>query len=244
MNLRIAWPGICIHRQIFPILAGLFLFLNAMSAEPDPGRVDAFGRRITREGKSIQYIRADPGANSPAAKVSPLSPPSQLRAIEAMRTVREWLPEGTLIFKNGRKAAFLGCKPNPERSPAHAKRRKVWERKLPGKVVRLVFDEETRNASGELAAYVFLPDGTLLNEALLREGLCVLDTQAVLSPQYSLRFKAAAEQARSFTPGTEIDAATATQSPKLPEYSRGFTRLSPRSATPLGTKRPGEDQSP
>ena len=39
-----------------------------------------------------------------------------------------------------------------------------------GKRVRLEFDVERRDRYGRLLAYVYLPDGTMLNEELLREG--------------------------------------------------------------------------
>ncbi len=218
--------------------------MGGIPAEQDPGRVDAFGRNVNRAGRSIQYILPDPNAISPNAKVSPLTPPSRVRAIESMRTIRDWFADGNLIFKNGRKAALLGCKMEPQRSTALEQKRKEWREKLRGRIVRLVFDEKLRNASGELAAYVFFGDGTLLNEELLREGLCVLDTRTPLSPQYSLRFKAAAEQARSSTPGLEKNASTAAPSSKLPEHLQGFTGLSPRTSNPVRAKRTGKNQSP
>ena len=244
MTLRIAWYPCSRHRQILPILAGLLTFLGTVAAEPDPGRVDAFGRTTNRIDHSVQYILPDPNASSPSAEVSPLASPSRVRAIESFRTIRDWFPDGSLIFRNGRKAALLGCKMETRISPALEKRQKEWRGKLRGKVVRLVFDEHLRNASGELAAYVFLGDGTLLNEVLLREGLCVLDTRTPLSPQYSLRFKAATEQARSSTSGLENNASAAAPTSKLPEYIRGFTGLSPRASTSVGAKRTGQDQSP
>ncbi len=179
--------------QILPILAGLVTLLGTAIAEPDPGRVDAFGRRINHEDKSIQYIRADPQAASPETKVSPLLPPTQLRAIEAMRTIRNISPDGTLILKNGHKMSLLGCTQAPIDGSILEIKRKALNQELEGKVVRLVFDEETHNADGDMAAYAFLPDGTLLNEVMLREGLYKLDTQATLSSQYALRFEKAAE---------------------------------------------------
>lgn len=250
----IVWDFTLINRQVLPILAGLATLLGAACAEPDPGRVDAFGRRVNRDGKSIQYIRADPQASSPELMLPPHLPPTQLRALEVMRTIRKMRPEGTLIFRNGHRMALLGCRHDPDLPETLQSKRKVLEKALEGKVVRLVMDEEVRNASGELAAYVFLQDGTLLNETLLREGLCNLDTRTPLSSQYSLRFKKAAEtglKARSKAvrhtdSGTRIktrkNAAANAQPPELPEYSRGFVGLSSGSTTALRTKRAREDK--
>ncbi len=39
-----------------------------------------------------------------------------------------------------------------------------------GKKVRLEFDQDPRNKRGELAAYVYLEDGTFLNAELVRQG--------------------------------------------------------------------------
>lgn len=43
-------------------------------------------------------------------------------------------------------------------------------RVLAGKTLRLEFDEETMDRYGRLLAYVYLPDGTLLNALLVCEG--------------------------------------------------------------------------
>jgi micrococcal nuclease len=39
-----------------------------------------------------------------------------------------------------------------------------------GKQVRLEFDHERRDTYGRTLAYVYLPDGSLLNETIIREG--------------------------------------------------------------------------
>lgn len=39
-----------------------------------------------------------------------------------------------------------------------------------GKQVRLEFDQERRDRYGRTLAYVYLPDGTLVNEVIIREG--------------------------------------------------------------------------
>lgn len=69
------------------------------------------------------------------------------------------------------------------------------EIKLRENEVALEFDRRRTDARGGLLAYVYLPDGTMLNEVLLREGYA----QAVSSPpnvRYSGRLRAAQEEAR------------------------------------------------
>jgi endonuclease YncB( thermonuclease family) len=50
------------------------------------------------------------------------------------------------------------------------KARKYNKRLVSGKKVRLVFDQERYDRHGRLLAYVYLEDGTFVNEALVQEG--------------------------------------------------------------------------
>lgn len=65
----------------------------------------------------------------------------------------------------------------------------------PGTVVRLEFDVQKRDKYGRLLAYVWLPDGRMLNEVLLEEGYAVLLT---IPPnvKYVERFREAQRRAR------------------------------------------------
>jgi micrococcal nuclease len=47
-------------------------------------------------------------------------------------------------------------------------------RSVKGKVVRLVFDSETKDRHGRTLAYVYLPDGRLLNRLLIEKGYAVV----------------------------------------------------------------------
>ncbi len=47
---------------------------------------------------------------------------------------------------------------------------------LPGTKVRLEFDVQQRDKYGRLLAYVWLPDGRMLNEVILKEGYAMLYT--------------------------------------------------------------------
>jgi micrococcal nuclease len=67
-------------------------------------------------------------------------------------------------------------------------------RQVKGKQVRLQFDRERQDKFGRTLAYIYLPDGTLLNRLLIEQGL------ASVYRRFDFRFKqdflAAEEQAR------------------------------------------------
>lgn len=189
------------------------------NSQPDPGLVDGLGRRTNGQKHSIRYILPDPAFEGPKSELHPLLPPSKLRAIEPVRIVREILLDGRLMLRGGRAVAFLGIV--PEASSSLTVVREAWKMgstELAGKAVRLVFEQETHNASGELAAYVFKPEGSifsggrLLNETFLEEGLARVDSDAALSPQYRRRFQVAEDRAKrlglgiwgSAGPGVEL----------------------------------------
>jgi micrococcal nuclease len=64
----------------------------------------------------------------------------------------------------------------------------------PGDAILLEFDRQTYDRQGNLLAYVFLGDGSLLNERLIREGLAWPRKQAP-NARYDKRFRKAAERA-------------------------------------------------
>jgi len=68
-------------------------------------------------------------------------------------------------------------------------------RELEGQRVELEFDQEREDQFGRLLAYVHLPDGTLFNETLLRQGHAQL---YIVPPndKYEARFRAAQQEAR------------------------------------------------
>jgi len=65
----------------------------------------------------------------------------------------------------------------------------------PGTRVRLEFDVQKRDRYGRLLAYVYLPDGRMLNEILLREGYAMLLTIPP-NTKYVERFRRAYRYAR------------------------------------------------
>ena len=64
-----------------------------------------------------------------------------------------------------------------------------------GKAVRLEFDAEKRDDGNVLTAYVFLPDGTMLNEEVLRQGYAELKLR-MPNMKYAERLRKAYQEAR------------------------------------------------
>ncbi|RLJ70333.1 excalibur calcium-binding domain-containing protein [Hydrogenivirga caldilitoris] len=75
----------------------------------------------------------------------------------------------------------------------------------PGTRVRLEFDIQRRDKYGRLLAYVYLPDGRMLNELILREGYASLLT---IPPnvKYTDRFREAFKYARENNKGLWAEA--------------------------------------
>ena len=139
-------------RKNLPRVVVLSAFSVCAVAQPDPGPVDGLGRRTDGLDRSIRYILPDPVFEGPRSELHPLLPPSRLRAIEPMRTVREILPEGRLLLRGGRAVAFLGIVLDASPSAAVRENWRIRSAELAGKAVRLVFEQETQNANRELAA--------------------------------------------------------------------------------------------
>lgn len=229
--------------NILPCMALLVLVVSPVWAEPDPGRVDSYGRLINRKKQSVQILLPDKNLIQLPGRADNFQQRNRLRALEPTRTIRHILPDGKVVFQNGRSATMRGCffpKGSAiQTTPVWLE----WEARLANQSVRLVFEEETRNASGELCAYMFLADGRLLNEELLKEGLCLLDTRTTLSPQYTERFKRAAEQGKK----NRQQLRHADQPPEdreLSKYSRGFSGITAGNAALDRAQRPGENQFP
>ncbi len=63
-----------------------------------------------------------------------------------------------------------------EGQPYAAEAASFAEDRLKGRRVRLEFDAEKRDDYGRVLAYAYLPDGSMFNETLLREGLAQVAT--------------------------------------------------------------------
>jgi len=95
----------------------------------------------------------------------------------ALTAVRRAVDGDTLELADGRLVRLIGVNA-PEidhearlAEPMALEARDFLNRRIPPAGVRLEFDLETKDRHGRTLAYAFLPDGRMLNEWLLREGL-------------------------------------------------------------------------
>lgn len=88
----------------------------------------------------------------------------------------------------------------PWQAPGLRVRNFVRSRIVPGKEYAVEWDVERRDKYGRLLGYLYLPDGVLLNELLLAEGLAALYTFPP-NVRYVERFRKAARRARQHRRG-------------------------------------------
>ncbi len=92
-----------------------------------------------------------------------------------------WVNDGdTIVLADGRHVRYIGIN-TPEIEHEHQKAepygyqaKKYNEKLVFSKTVRLQFDKERHDRFGRLLAYVFLPDGTFVNQAMVAQGYAYL----------------------------------------------------------------------
>jgi micrococcal nuclease len=97
-------------------------------------------------------------------------PPREARIIRVIGGDRAVLAGGVRVRLVGIDAPEASPNRGPEDFPA-GRARDYLTGLIQGKTVRLEYDRERYDHSGRLLAYLFLPDGTLVNAALVRQGL-------------------------------------------------------------------------
>jgi micrococcal nuclease len=90
----------------------------------------------------------------------------------------KWVNDGdTMVLANGSRVRFIGINApeidheNRQSEPYGYQARSFTQTGVSFQKIRLEFDQQRRDRYGRLLAYVFLPDGSLLNEQLLQTGL-------------------------------------------------------------------------
>lgn len=119
---------------------------------------------------------------------------------EKSALVRYVIDGDTIVLKNGTKVRYRGIN-SPEIPHKDTPGEPMgWEatrrnrQLVRGRLVRLVQDDEKRDRFGRLLAYVFLPDGRMVNEILVREGMAFVCFSKKGSP-FSKRLLAAQREA-------------------------------------------------
>ena len=95
----------------------------------------------------------------------------------------KWVDDGdTILLSDRRRVRYIGIdapeidhhipgKKNQKSEPFGTAARDFNRKILASHKIRLEFDSERHDRYGRTLAYVFLPDGTLINEKMIREGL-------------------------------------------------------------------------
>jgi micrococcal nuclease len=118
-----------------------------------------------------------------------------VRAQSATCTVAFVLDGDTLNCRNGDRIRLL-LVDSPERGPFGTLARNALAALLPsGSEIRLELDEQPRDGRGRLLAYVFLADGRMVNEMLIRQGYAFLKP-SVENRRHGARLRAAESIAR------------------------------------------------
>ena len=103
-----------------------------------------------------------------------------------------------------------------------------------GAIVRLERDETNRDSFGRLLRYLYLPDGTMLNERLVEDGYAEYNPYDGVNVRHAARIEAA--QTRAQATGAGLWSACAATSPPPPS--------SPPTPEPAGTAGSGWDGPP
>jgi micrococcal nuclease len=95
---------------------------------------------------------------------------------ELTTTVVRVIDGDTFEIAGGERVRMIGIdtpesvKPNSPVEPYGKEASRFTKALIEGKSVRLLFDVEPRDKYGRLLAYVYLADGTFVNETIIREG--------------------------------------------------------------------------
>ena len=126
--------------------------------------------------------------------------PIGLSFAEKSAFVRYVIDGDTIVLKKGTKVRYRGINspeiPHEDKpgEPLGWEATKRNRQLVQGRLVRLVQDDEKMDRFGRLLAYVFLPDGRMVNEILVREGLAFVCFSEKGSP-FSKRLLAAQREA-------------------------------------------------
>ncbi|WP_346773966.1 thermonuclease family protein [Brevibacillus sp. SYP-B805] len=95
---------------------------------------------------------------------------------ERETTVKRVIDGDTFETIEGERVRMIGIdtpesvKPNSPVEPYGKEASRYTKALIEGKTVRLEFDVEPKDKYGRLLAYVYLPDGTFVNEKIMRDG--------------------------------------------------------------------------
>jgi micrococcal nuclease len=97
--------------------------------------------------------------------------------------VKRVIDGDTLLLSSGEQVQLMGVKTSVTRGfrrsvSTHMKEASLFVKQLvEGKEIRLEFDWENRNTYGRSLAYVYLMDGTFINEEIIKQGYGLTDSK-------------------------------------------------------------------
>jgi micrococcal nuclease len=158
---------------------------------PHGGPLDVHGCHRDRAAKTRHCHREREPSAPPAAKPGPV-----------WRTVVRVVDGDTIVLAGGERVRLIGVNTPETKHPEKAVERFGREattfsrRLLAGERVRLEFDQERRDRYGRTLAYVYLEDGRLANEEIIRQGYGHAVTAHPFAEAMKERFRAAEREAR------------------------------------------------
>ena len=171
--------------------------MSACDASPRAGR--HFPRCVV--ALTLALTAAAFSAESYARDV-PASPPATLEAAADWRRVTRVVDGDTIVLDGGERVRLIGVD-TPEtvhpQKPVErfGKEASAFTRRLlEGRRVRLAFDQQRRDRYGRTLAYMYLPDGRLANEEIIRQGYGHAFTKYPFAQAMMERFRAAEREAR------------------------------------------------
>jgi micrococcal nuclease len=124
-----------------------------------------------------------------------------------LRTCVRVVDGDTIVLDGGERVRLIGVDTPELHHPAKPVQYFAHEAKertvalAQGRRVGLEYDHQRRDRYGRTLAYVFLPDGTLLNLRLIEEGYGFAYTKYPFRPDYMARFRNAERVARTQSHG-------------------------------------------
>lgn len=169
--------------------------MPASSRRPRPGGI----RNTSRALLVLALLCATAGLLAGCGD-EPLVPDSSPNAGDRVETTVSRVTDGDTVEISpevlGNDTVRLIGVDTPERGqPLYDEATLFAEGNLEGESVALELDAEREDDYGRLLAYLYLPDGSMFNEALVREGYAQVATFPP-NTRYLRRFEAAQEEAR------------------------------------------------
>jgi micrococcal nuclease len=129
------------------------------------------------------YKWVDQKGNVHFTNIYRMVPETYRENVESRIWVKRVIDGNTLLLSSGEQVELIGVKTYITRGfrksvGTYVKKASLFVKELVnGKEIRLEFDWESRDRYGRLLAYVYLMDGTFINEEIIKQGYGFTDTK-------------------------------------------------------------------